>query len=80
MQNFCIIQLLLVKVSNLVENEICRISASNLFQPLGRDAEFLHHTVVVENVQNLSESKIYRISASNFFKPCRISASFICVR
>ena len=39
------------KVSSLAENQICRISAYNVFKPLGWDAEFLHHKVV-ENVRS----------------------------
>ena len=39
------------------------------FKPLAKDAEFLHHTVVVRIVAKLAESKICRISAFNVFKP-----------
>ena len=53
------------KCKNLAENKICRISVSDFFEPLGWDAEFLHHTIVVGRVWNLAKSKICRNSASH---------------
>ena len=38
-----------------------------MFKPLGKDAEFLHHTLVAGKEENFPEITICRISAFNFF-------------
>ena len=55
------------RVAKLAERKICRISASSVFKPLAKDAEFLHHTLVARKVANLPEIETCRISAFNFF-------------